>query len=57
MRLLHIIVAVIGTLAVFFVALGVLQAWDMDPVVRGLLAVGFSAVTGYLIFSRSGDEA
>ncbi|PBB07539.1 hypothetical protein CKW39_13540 [Kocuria sp. WRN011] len=55
--LLRTFVAILGTVAILFVFLGVLQSWDVSPVVRGMLAVGFSAAFAYIVFKKPSRAA
>lgn len=51
--LLKSLVSLIGSAAIFFVFLGVLQEWDMHPVAKGIFAALFSAGFSYIIFRES----
>lgn len=44
------VMAVIGTLAIFFVFFAVLGAWDINAPVRLIFSAMFAAFFGYLIF-------
>lgn len=49
------VMAVVGTLAIFFVFFAVLGAWDIKTPVRLIFAVMFAAMFGFIIF-RSGKQ-
>ena len=50
MTILRTVVALIGTVAIFVVFLGVLQDWNMNSSAKSIFALLFSAVFAYLIF-------
>lgn len=54
---LKALTSLVGSVAIFFVFLGVLQEWDMHPVAKGIFATLFSAGFSYIIFRKPTPDA